>query len=62
MCKIRDKANEWIVANSKEALAQELGISKPTLLARLEEPDTFTLGNAKTIARLTGCKTTELLD
>lgn len=47
--------------NSKQALADEMGISKQTLLARLENPDALTLGNAKVIAKLSGYELKELV-
>lgn len=62
--RIAEVALAWTAkdGNSKQALADEMGISKQTLLSRIENPDMLTLSNAKVIARLSGYKLSELVD
>lgn len=64
LSKITEAIDGWFEykGNTKDVLAKELGISKPTLQIRLDNPEQFSLGNAKKIAELTNHSLRELVD
>lgn len=63
MSKFNEKATLWLGqdGNTKEKLAEVLGISVPTLRERLAEPGKFTIENVARFAALTNSKVSELL-
>lgn len=58
---INEKIGAWLLkGNTREQLAEELGISRPALSNRLKGESKWSWDDAINIARVTGCTLNEL--
>ena len=60
--KINEKLGAWLLkeGNTKELLAEQIGISRPALSARLNGTSKWYWGEVVKVARITDCDLNEL--
>lgn len=60
--KINEKLGAWLLkeGNTRELLAEQIGISRPALLARLNGTSKWYWGEVVKVAQLTECDLNEL--
>lgn len=60
--RINEKLGAWLLqnGNTREVLAQEIGITRPTLATRLNGESKWNWEEVVEVARITGCTLDEL--
>lgn len=63
MYRFEEKIGAWLLkqGNTRELLAEKLGISVPTLKRRIEDPEEWTVGDVLKLTDVLDCDVSDLI-